>query len=96
MEKLACKKCGLIDVPKIVKKSNNNVAFCSGCGTYIKNVPHDIPKFYIGKYKGMAISSVTDIGYLEWFLANIEKLSANAREGIKAQIAFIKTGKRTA
>lgn len=84
--KLTCTKCGLIDEPKIIIKGNHHVAFCIGCGKYIKNVSYDIPKLYIGKYKGTPVSEITDIEYLKWFIKTIEKISFSTKSAISKQI----------
>lgn len=73
-------------------KNNQKCAYCNGCGAYIKNIPYSEPKFFFGKYKGELISSITDLGYLEWFLANV-KLNPYTREAIQNQISALKGGK---
>jgi hypothetical protein len=67
---IICKKCGLCNDYSSQLKSNNMVATCNGCGSFIKNIPHQKPKFYIGKYKDKLIEEVDDLSYLKWFLEN--------------------------
>jgi len=40
---ITCSKCGLIADPRLVYNKNNNAwrANCSGCGSYIKFLPHE-------------------------------------------------------
>jgi hypothetical protein len=87
MQDVVCKNCGSVNDYTIVKKANNNCAYCNGCEKFIKNISYSVPKFYFGKYKGVAVSEVTDISYLNWFLENIETLTENGRKNIKEQIA---------
>jgi glutamate-1-semialdehyde aminotransferase len=89
---LECKKCGIYVIPDLVKKSNNYVAYCSKCKSYIKNVPHtwvgcesESTTFFIGKYKGMRICDCTDKQYLQWCMLNM-KVSSRMDEEIKARI----------
>lgn len=63
-----CLNCGSINDYWTEFKSGQQVATCNGCDKYIKNVSYQLPKFYVGKYKGEAINSVTDLQYLKWFL----------------------------
>lgn len=70
METLGCKSCGLIDVPRLEMRGNQQCAFCSGCGAFIKNIPYRPATFYIGKYKGQKIADCVDGHYLDWFLNN--------------------------
>lgn len=67
-KEVTCKNCGNIDDYSITVKANNHMAFCNGCGKFIKNIAYNSPKFYVGKFKGKLVSEVTDKSYLQWFL----------------------------
>lgn len=86
-KEIVCKACGNIDDYKIVVKSNNHMAFCNGCGKFIKNVSYESPKFYFGKMKGKLVSEVTDKNYLQWFLTTSP--SESMREAIEKRITEI-------
>jgi len=86
MEELICPKCGPTTEYYTELKSNNNVARCLKCDSFIKNLPHAEPTFYVGKYKGKKISEIEDIGYLKWALKEM-KLSANMRSAIEKRIS---------
>lgn len=85
MEQLKCPKCGAIDNYYTELKANNNVARCGVCDTFIKNIPYELPKFFMGKYKGKNVSDIEDMGYLHWALKEL-KLSSNMRTAIQQQI----------
>ncbi len=55
MPDIICKKCGEVNNYRTELKSNNQVAYCNGCGAYIKNIPYAEPALYVGKYKGIPI-----------------------------------------
>jgi len=79
-----CNKCGTIDDFRTEKKSNNLVAYCNGCGFYIKNLPYSEPALYFGKYNGTKIKDFTTpemMNYLHWALNNC-KLTGNVRKAI--------------
>lgn len=86
---IVCNSCGLIDQYTTEQKSNNLVATCT-CGAYIKNLPQDKPKFYFGKYNGKAVDEVDDLGYLEWYLRDIKKITSRMRAAIETQIKILK------
>jgi transcription initiation factor TFIIIB Brf1 subunit/transcription initiation factor TFIIB len=79
MKTLFCKHCHK-EVSFIVeKKLNNNVAFCTNCGCFIKNVPNSFLGIYttgntfpFGKYKGTKIKDCEDAKYMHWFIDNVE------------------------
>lgn len=85
MEQIKCLKCGAIDKYYTELKANNNVARCSECDAFIKNIPYNEPTFYFGKYKGKKVSEVEDMDYLKWVLAKT-KQSASMRKAIQEQI----------
>lgn len=86
MDKLFCKKCQK-DVDFYTEvKANNNVARCSECDSFIKNIPYEEPKFYVGKYKNIPINQIIDKNYLEW-AAKEMKLSKSMRDAIKQRIS---------
>jgi hypothetical protein len=68
MEDVTCKKCGLINDYSVKIKPPHHYAYCNGCESFIKFIPHDTPKFYFGKHKGTLISECTDVGYMEWVI----------------------------
>ena len=89
MEEIICKNCGLVNDYNTVFKSNQKTAWCNGCGTFIKNIPHSLPRFYFGKYKGGKVGECSDMGYLNWFLENTNPKPA-MKEAIINQIEVIK------
>lgn len=82
---LTCYKCGGSNDFATELKSNNLVAICRGCGSFIKNVPYKEPAFYFGKYKGTAIKDIIDKDYLTWAL-NTVRLSSSLRAAISERI----------
>lgn len=73
---IVCNKCGLVNDYRTIQKANNQVAYCNGCDSYIKNIPHDVPKLYVGKYKGIPIDQITDLNYLQWAVGTLRLTSA--------------------
>lgn len=86
MEQIKCTKCGAVDKFYTEVKANNNVARCSECDAFIKNIPYEQPKFYVGKYKGKLISEIEDMNYLKWALREM-KLSESIRKAISDRIS---------
>lgn len=86
MEELICPKCGPTTNYYTELKSNNNVARCLDCDSFIKNIPHSEPTFYVGRYKGKKIAEIEDMSYLKWALKEM-KLSANMRNAIEKRIS---------
>jgi hypothetical protein len=82
---VVCKNCGLVNDYSTELKSGQNVATCNGCGKYIKSIPYSEPQLYVGKYKGIPISKITDKGYLTWALKEL-RLSPHVREAIENHI----------
>lgn len=89
MKTLFCNHCHKEVGFLIEKKSNNNVAFCSDCGCYIKNVPNSflgIEKtyhvFYFGKFKGIKVKDCTDKNYLLWAMNNLTNVSDSFLDAI--------------
>lgn len=72
---LYCYNCQKDSLYDIVEKPPHHQAICRACGKYIKNLPHDEPRFYVGKYKGQAIKDLDDLGYLRWARDNMSTLS---------------------
>ena len=90
MEKLICKKCGAVDKFYTELKSNNNVARCSVCDSFIKNLPYSNEfVFYFGKYNVKKVSEIEDINYLQWVLGNTKQKQA-MKESIIKQIDSFK------
>lgn len=81
-----CNKCGSIDDYTTEQKANNLVATCNGCDSFIKNIPHDKPKFYFGKYKDIPIADISDLQYLVWARDNMNKINNRTRNAINDRI----------
>lgn len=86
MEELICPKCGSTTDYYTELKSNQNVARCNNCDSFIKNIPYQKPQLYVGKYKGMPIDEIEDMSYLRWALDKM-KLSAAIRKAIETRIS---------
>ncbi len=45
-------------------------ATCAPCGRFIKFLPHDSPRFYFGRYRGLTVVEIAanDPSYLKWCL----------------------------
>ena len=86
METIFCTKCKVESEFYTELKSNQNTARCSTCNTFIKNIPYKEPQFYVGKYKGINISEIEDMGYLKWALGAM-KLSSATRNAITTRIS---------
>lgn len=88
METIKCPKCGALDKFYTELKANNNVARCSECDTFIKNIPYQTEQvLYIGKYKGKRVSEVQDLSWLKWAEGNIKNLKPVQRTAILKQIS---------
>jgi len=65
-----CQHCGNIDDYRIIRKSNQDTAWCNGCDRFIKNLPQgNPPTLHFGKYKDRLISSMVtkeEVDYLKW------------------------------
>ncbi len=85
MEELICPKCGPTTDYYTELKSNQNVARCIKCDSFIKNIPYKKPMLYIGKYANVPIEEIEDISYLRWALGTL-KISAGIRKAIEQQI----------
>jgi len=86
---LYCSKCDDQKEYYTELKSNQNTARCSVCNTFIKNVPYEKPKFYVGKYSGRAIDEIDDLGYLKWAVQNMKNIKGRTKEAINKQIAHL-------
>ena len=87
MDTLFCPKCREQKEYYTELKSNQNTARCNDCNTFIKNIPYEQPKFYIGKYKGQEIGNIDDIGYLKWAVQNMSNLKRRIKDAINQRIA---------
>lgn len=83
---IVCNKCGLVNDYHTIKKANNQVAYCNGCGSYIKNIPHDVPKLYVGKYKGIPINQIEDLQYLKWAESTL-RLTSSVKAAVLSRIS---------
>ncbi len=86
MEEIICPSCGPTTDYRTEQKSTQLTAYCNKCGGYIKNIPQGEPAFYVGKYKGVKVSEIEDMGYLKWALKEM-KMSVNMRSAIEKQIS---------
>lgn len=68
------------------------MAYCNQCQSYIKNIPYDKPKLYVGKYKGIPIDEIEDFRYLKWALENL-KNSVSIRIALIDRIEFLELSK---
>jgi len=87
---IICNKCGTINKYRTEKKANNLVAYCTACGSYIKNLPYAAPALYFGKYKNTKIVDFTTpemMNYLHWTLSNV-KLSGNIKDAINKHLGI--------
>ena len=93
MEDIICRQCGSVNDYKTEMKSNQNVATCNGCGSFIKNIPYQLPSLYFGKYKGKSIKDYEtpdEVNYLHWIRNNPEiwnvKLNQRTRDAINLRL----------
>lgn len=84
---LLCPKCRIEVEPVTELKSNQNTARCPNCDTFIKNIPYEKPKFYVGKYKDKAIEEIDDLSYLQWAVKNMSRLNTRTKDAINSRIA---------
>lgn len=87
---LFCKHCNKEQAVQIEVKANNHVAYCTGCGSYVKNIPHSSQdvEFYVGKYKGTKVRECSDLSYLQWFRLNV-KMSERMAEEVSMRISTL-------
>lgn len=81
-----CKQCRTVDDYRTEVKSNNTTAYCNSCGAFIKNIPTDVPRMYIGKFKGLAITEINDLDYLIWAHDNMRALNKRQKDAVKDRI----------
>lgn len=87
MDTLFCPQCREQKGFYTELKSNQNTARCNDCNTFIKNIPYEQPKFYVGKYQGKEIGSIDDLNYLKWAVENMRNLKGRTKEAIAQRIA---------
>lgn len=87
MDTLFCPKCREQKGFYTELKSNQNTARCNDCDTFIKNIPYEQPKLYVGKYKGQEIGNIEDLAYLQWALNNMSNLNGRTKDAMKQRIA---------
>lgn len=85
---IECQNCGLKDDYRIEEKSTNKCAYCNGCDKYIKNIPYEVPKLYVGKYKGYPIDKIEDLQYLKWAVDTL-KITNTVKAAINSQISHL-------
>lgn len=83
---LFCNTCKCHQSYNIKENGVHKTAYCNVCNSYIKNIPHKPPTFYIGKYKGEEVANINDLHYLKWAKENMRSLSSNMREAIADRI----------
>jgi len=88
MEDVKCNKCGLINDYRVEEKANNKVAYCNGCDAYIKNLPYDVPKLYVGRYKGIPIDTIEDLDYLKWAVGTL-RLTSSVKMAVMSRISSL-------
>jgi hypothetical protein len=101
MGTLLCKKCGSIDDVHIKNNPPHYTAYCK-CGAYIKhtganpNAPMNTQsdnahlKNYIGKYKGLLISEISDESWITWVLANNDTMNYKYRQAFSDRLQELK------
>lgn len=88
MQELKCLKCGAVNQFYTELKANNNVARCSMCDAFIKNIPQGAePTLFFGKYKGKKVSDIEDMPYLKWVISTTNP-AETLRKAIQAQISI--------
>lgn len=92
---LTCKKCGLIAEPELRQNGPHTSAYCTCCGGFLKHVPKSDPDdfvFYIGKYKGRNVKSMTtdrdERSYLVWAYENMTTLKPKQIEILKGVLSL--------
>lgn len=83
-----CQNCNLEDDYRLVEHATNKSAYCNGCGKYIKNIPYDVPKLYVGKYKGVPIDTIEDLQYLKWAIDTL-KVTTSVKTSIYSRISHL-------
>ncbi len=83
---VTCLKCNISNEYYIVEKTTNKSAYCNKCNSYIKNISYDVPKLYVGRYKGIPITDIDDVEYLKWALKSL-KLTVIVKESLKSKIS---------
>lgn len=90
---LICKSCGVCQSTLEAKIEKHYLpnggyhikAHCFECGTFIKNMPHSLPRIlHFGKYKGKSIAEVAkeNPAYLVWLVGR------DIRDNLKHAIQF--------
>lgn len=90
LEPIICKNCGSVDDYTVRISGNQCPAYCNSCGKWIKNIPYDVPRMYVGKYKGTPIHEITDLSYLEWAVENMTALKNQDKKNIRFRILELK------
>lgn len=90
MDTLFCPNCRAEKEYVTEVKSNQNTARCFDCNTFIKNIPYNKPKMYVGKYKDKNIDEIDDLKYLDWAHRDMTSLNKRTKDAIAAQISKLK------
>lgn len=77
MAEYTCKKCGAVyDVPALSICGPHIKHSCPHCNAYVKFEKQDPLKFIMpyGKFKGKTFDeiAVTNIGYMDWLIQNVQ------------------------
>jgi hypothetical protein len=86
---LICTKCGCVNEYRTELKNNQNTAWCTCCGSFIKNIPYAKPALYFGKFKGRTIESMTtkeEAQYLNWLITSDFKLNPSLEKHIRKHL----------
>lgn len=88
---IICQRCGSVNDYRTEMKAHNLVAYCNGCGNYIKNIPYAKPRMPWGKFKDEIIELMDTpekIRYLHWLRGSDfwSKLSAAYKDAINKRI----------
>lgn len=78
MEILRCRECGSVDY--IIKdQPPHKTAYCTNCGSYIKNIKQEDLTIWFGKYKGMKVSEMNSPDQKSWLLWAFKNASSMLR-----------------
>jgi phage FluMu protein Com len=86
MEDVTCQRCQTTNEFYIEESGPHLKAMCNHCNRYIKFVSKEEPKLYVGKYKGVPIKDIEDMGYLKWALTTL-KINATVITAIQNRIS---------
>lgn len=85
MGNITCNRCQTTNEYYVEESGPHLKAVCNNCHTYIKFIAREVPKLYVGKYKGIPISEIEDIQYLKWALETL-RLTNTIKMAIQSRI----------